>query len=127
MKSTRFKLHKTFTLVGTTGHAIAFTKGELTHVPKEMHADALAIGAVPEHELQEDVVRHAPVLSADERKELIFAAYTTLVEKNAREAFTGNGSPHIKAVAEITGFAVDAKERDATWTEFRQLTSDPDA
>lgn len=123
----KFKLHRTHTFVSVTGHAVQFVKGELTHVPKEMHKEVLSIGAVPETELQEEIERHAPVLTPEERKELIFAAFTTLVEKNERESFTGNGAPHGKAVATITGFSVDAKERDTLWAEFRQLHANPDA
>lgn len=124
----KFKLHKNFTFTSTSGHSIAFTKGELVHVPKELHHAVLSIGAVPETELQEDEVkRQEPTLSADERKEMVFAAFTALVEKNERESFTGSGSPHIRCVADITGFSVDAKERDAAWAEFRQLNASPDA
>jgi hypothetical protein len=64
------------------------------------------------------------VIDPAERKELVFAAFTTLVEKNERESFTGNGAPHAKYVAEIVGFSVDAKERDVLWAEFRQLKAD---
>lgn len=124
----KFQLHKNLTVTGRTGHSIAFVKGELVHVPKEMHQDVIAVGAIPESELPEDEVkRQEPTLSADERKEMIFAAFTTLVEKNQREAFTGNGSPHARCVTEITGFTVDAKERDLAWAEFRQLNASPDA
>jgi len=123
----RFLLNRNRTVASLSGHAIEFKKGELTHVPKEMWNDVIAIGAVPENEIQEEETIKQPVLSGDERKELIFAAFTALVEKNERESFTGNGSPHIRAVADITGFPVDAKERDALWSEFRQLNADPDA
>ena len=123
----KFVLNRNKTITSILGHAIEFKKGEPTHVPKEMWNDVIAQGAVPEEEIEEAVEKQAPVLTGPERKEMIFAAFTVLVEKNEREAFTGNGSPHIRAVADITGFAVDAKERDAMWTEFRQLHASPDA
>lgn len=123
----KFKLHKNLVVSSLLGHSVSFIKGELTHVPQEMYKDVLAVGAIPETELEEDEVKPAIVMGPEERKELIFAAFTTLVEKNERESFTGNGAPHGKAVATITGFSVDAKERDTLWAEFRQLHANPDA
>jgi hypothetical protein len=123
----KFILNRNKVVTSLLGHAIEFKKGEPTHVPKEMWNDVIAVGAVPEHEIEEEVVKQAPVLTGEERKEMIFAAFTVLVEKNEREAFTGNGSPHIRSLADITGFPVDAKERDTLWAEFRQLHANPDA
>jgi len=123
----KFVLNRNKVVTSTLGHAIEFKKGEPTHVPKEMWNDVIAVGAVPEDEIEEVIEKKAPVLTGEERKEMIFAAFTVLVEKNEREAFTGNGSPHIRAVADVTGFPVDAKERDTLWTEFRQLHANPDA
>jgi hypothetical protein len=124
----RFKLHKDKTVTSTLGHTVEFKKGELVHVPKEMWNEAVAVGAIPENELPDEETKKADqVLSADERKKLVFTAFTKLVEKNERESFTGNGAPHNKAVAETTGFPIDAKERDRLWAEFRQLNASPDA
>lgn len=123
----KFVLNRNKVISSTLGHSIEFKKGEPTHVPKEMWNDVIAVGAVPESEIEEVVEKKAPVLTGEERKEVVFAAFTVLVEKNEREAFTGNGAPHIRAVSDITGFAVDAKERDTLWTAFRQLHANPDA
>lgn len=124
----KFKLHKNLIVTSLFGHSVEFKKNELTHVPKEMYQDVIAKGAIPETELEDEpVAPKTESMSADERKEIVFAAFTTLVEKNEREAFTGNGAPHNKAVATITGFSIDAKERDALWAEFRQLHASPDA
>jgi len=123
----KFVLNRNKVITSTLGHSIEFRKGELTHVPKEMWNDVIAVGAVPETEIEEVEEKKAPVLTGPERKEMIFAAFTVLVEKNEREAFTGNGSPHIRSVADVTGFPVDAKERDTMWAEFRQLHASPDA
>lgn len=118
----RFVLHKNKTVTHTLGHSIEFKKGELVHVPKEMWDAVQAVGAIPESELPDDeIVKHDEPTDPNERKEQVFAAFAALVEKNERESFTGNGAPHGKAVANITGFAIDAKERDALWNEFRQL------
>ena len=120
----RFQLHRNKVVASKFGHTIEFVKGQLVHVPKEAWEEVVAVGAVPESELPEDEVRKAENnLSADERKELVFIAFTQLVEKNDRESFTGNGAPHAKVVSEITGFTIDAKERDALWSEFRQMNA----
>lgn len=120
-KAVKFVLHRNLTVPSTMGHTIEFKKGEPTHVPKEMWKDVQAVGAVPEDELDNDEVK-PPVIVIDpeDRKAMIFAAMKQIVEKGEREAFTGNGSPHAKVISEIAGFAIDAKERDAMWIEFRQ-------
>lgn len=123
----RFQLNRNRVVTSLLGHSIEFKKGELVHVPKEMYQDVIAVGAIPETEIEEVVEKKAPVLTGAERKEVVFQAFTALVEKNEREAFTGNGSPHIRAVADIAGFPIDAKERDVLWAEFRQLHANPDA
>lgn len=121
----RFMLHKDKVVATPHGHTIDFKKGVLTHVPKEAWAAVTAVGAIPESELPEDEVqKNDEPADPGERKEQIFAAFTQLVEKNERESFTGTGAPTGKAVSDIVGFSVDAKERDTLWAEFRQLGAD---
>lgn len=117
----KFQLHKNHTLNSTMGHTIEFKKGERVYVPKEVWKEAVAIGAIPETELPEEVLHTKDeVLDPEDRKAMIFAAMEQVVLKGDRESFTGNGSPHAKVISEIVNFAVDAKERDLMWNEFRQ-------
>ena len=117
----KFLLNRNRTITSLMGHSIAFKKGELTYVPKEMYADAVAAGAIPENELEEDEKPVAKTeLTADERKNAIFSAFAAIVEKNDRESFTGNGLPDAKVVSSLTGFTVSAAERATLWTEFKQ-------
>lgn len=116
-----FVMHRNMTVASTMGHTIEFKKGEPTHVPRELWKDVQAVGAVPADEMEEEEIKLPEVaLDPEDRKAMIFAAMTQIVEKGERESFTGNGSPHAKVVSEIVGFTVDAKERDAVWIEFRQ-------
>lgn len=120
-KAIQFVLNRNHTLSTVMGHTIEFKKGEATHVPKECWKEATAIGAVPADELPEDeIVEPEPVLDPEDRKAMIFAAMQDIVTRGVREEFTGNGSPHAKVVSEKVGFVIDAKERDAAWSEFRQ-------
>lgn len=117
----KFTLHKNLTVVGMCGLAVRFEKGVPTYVPKELYNDVLAKGAVSETELEDDTPEgKKPVVDPEERKVIIFKAFEEIVVGGRREDFTGNGSPHNRVVSEKAGFAVDAKERDKLWTEFRQ-------
>jgi len=121
----KFTLNRHKTIVGLNGRALRFEKDVALHVPPDMHKDALAAGAVPEDDLPEDeATKTAPPLTVDERKAAVFAAFEKLILKGERESFTGSGSPHNKAVAEITGFAANAKEISKYWDEFRQLNKE---
>lgn len=117
----KFVLNRNKTLVSTLGHAIAFVKGVPTYVPRELWPEAQAIGATPEAELPEEV--RAPSREPIDpalRREAIFAAFEQLVAAGKRETFTATGVPHAKALGMQMGFAIDNKERDALWLEYRQ-------
>jgi hypothetical protein len=86
-----------------------------------MWKDVRAVGGIPEDDLEEDEVKQPEtVLDPEDRKAMLFSAMEQVVTAGERESFTGNGSPHAKVISEIVGFTIDAKERDAVWTEFRQ-------
>lgn len=117
----KFVLNRTRTLSSTLGHTIEFTKGVAVHVPPEMWADVQAIGAIPEDELPE--VKLAETKEPADpvaRKAAIFAAFEALVLGGKRESFMGTGLPHAKALMAQMGFAIDNKERDVLWQEFKQ-------
>jgi hypothetical protein len=102
------------------GHSIAFTKGKPVYVPKVVQPDVIAVGAVPadgsDFVLEEDKTK-APVLPED-REPAIRAAIAMLKERNERGDFTAAGQPDAKAVAELTGFKVQAKEISVIWQKL---------
>jgi hypothetical protein len=116
----KFVLNRNHVLQSTLGHSIGFEKGVAVHVPKEMWNAALSIGASPEDDLPESVL--APTkepADPEERKAAIMAGFEQLVLSGKRENFTGTGVPHAKALVAQLGFAIDNKERDALWMEFK--------
>ena len=115
----KFTLNRNHILSSTSGHSIEFIKGELTHVPPGMYAEVMAIGALPEENLSEPT-ETASREPADPiaRKTAIFAGFEQMVLAKKRDAFTGTGVPHAKALTAQIGFAIDNKERDTLWAEF---------
>jgi hypothetical protein len=116
----KFVLNRNKTVVSTQGHAIEFKKGEPTHVPHALWAEVQAIGAVPEEELPEEK-RADTKEPADPvaRKKAIFAAFEQLILGAKRDSFMATGAPHAKALIAQMGFAIDNKERDVLWAEFK--------
>lgn len=116
----RFMLPRNRTIASTCGLSIEFKKGELHLVPPAMYGEVLAAGGVPETELTEEEMPKSaatPEALAD-REKAIFAAFETIAKRNTREDFTAGGMPHLSVLTNITGWAVAAKERDATWVKF---------
>ena len=121
----KFMLNRDRTLATTKGHTIEFKKGELVHVPPECYDEVIAIGAQPETELEEkeDTGPRRPDNELEVEKQ-VFDAFEALMLKNDREAFTAGGAPHPKALSAELGWSINAKERDALWTKFQQLSKD---
>lgn len=115
-----FVLNRNYTLGSTLGHTIEFKKGKAVHVPQELWSAAQGIGAQPADELPEVVVvgTKEPTDPAA-RKAAIFAAFEQLILGAKRDSFTGTGVPHAKALIGQMGFAIDNKERDILWQEFK--------
>lgn len=117
-------LNRDYVLTTTKGHAIAFKKGEPTHVPAAVYQDAIAIGAQPADGSDPNVLEDkkdskAPVDPA-ERNPLILAAIEKIVAGNERKDFTAAGSPTAKAVEREVGFDVDAREVATVWQEYHE-------
>jgi hypothetical protein len=109
------------------GHVIQFKKGEPTHVPPEMYREVVAVGGVPEEELDLDKPKgDGPQEPVDpvERKKAIMGAFEALVLRGKREDFTAGGQPHRKALTRELGWQVMDKERDPLWIEFNQAGKD---
>lgn len=113
---------RNMTVSSTSGRSQTFKKGEPTFAPPQMHAELIALGIVPEDDIEEDEVDTGPkepVLLQD-REAALFKTYEAMVLKGKREEFTGVGTPHLAALATYLGWSVAAKERDTTWAKFQQ-------
>lgn len=118
----KFVMHRNRTICSTSGHAIEFKKGELTHVPPAMYEEVMAAGAVPEEELDLEPKAGDEVVEPMEpkaRQAAIFAAFEKITLRGQREDFTASGAPHAKALSNILGWTIQNKERDAVWTAFK--------
>ena len=123
----KFAFQRARTVESVYGHVIHFEKGVPTHVPPEMYREVMAVGGVPEDEL--DLDKPAPVGPHEptdpvERKAAIFAAYEAIALRNKREEFTAGGQPHLKAIAKQLGWSIADKERDLSWAEFKTSGKD---
>lgn len=117
----KFTLHRDRVLASVLGLSVEFKKGVPTHVPPELHNEALAIGAEPEDELVEEKPATKTNEPADpnKRKEEIFAAFDMLALRNERTDFTAGGAPRDQALESVLGWKLSAKERDILWAEFK--------
>jgi len=121
----KFALNRDRILATTKGHTIEFKKGELTHVPPECYDEAIAIGAVPESEIEDDANTGPRRPESElELRQQVFAAFDAMVLKNEREDFTAGGAPHPKALSARLGWRIDAKERDTLWAAYQQRDKD---
>lgn len=119
----KFTMAVSKTVATPFGHAIRFEAGVPTHVPKECWRTVQEHGAVPEDQETVNAVPAAKPESPDDplvRAAKINEVFTTMVERNKREDFTGSGMPRVEVISQLAGFDVDAKERDTMWGEFVQ-------
>lgn len=112
-------LNRTFRLITTKGHTIAFVKGEPVYVPPMVQAEALAIGATFEDgsipEISEEPPKSGRPADPTKATEAIKEAILLLVTQNAREDFAASGAPKAEAVSRLVGFDVNKKEAAAVW------------
>ena len=122
-----FTLHRNHLLRTTKGVTIKFDANKPVYVPPVAVPDAVAIGAQPVgHEvdvLPDEVPVEVP-LTVGQRKERMFEAFQTLIDRNERNDFTASGSPNAKKVAAMVGFDVSINERNSLWDEFRQARAE---
>lgn len=120
----KFVFHRDRTVSSTSGHSIAFKKGEPTHVPPEMVRDVIAVGGVPEDETfdpdAEDKSKSTEPTDPEVRRSEAYAAFKVIVEGGKREDFTAGGQPHPKALKALLGWPLNGKERDALWVDFNK-------
>jgi hypothetical protein len=116
-------LNRNYTLVSFAGRVINFEKNKPVYVPPQCVKEALAIGAQGVDEkldILDPEAKEETAYTLDERLELIKATFPELEAANERESFTAQGVPTVGAIEAITGFDVNAKERDAAWTAYVQ-------
>lgn len=119
-------MNRNITISNTSGHCIAFKKGEPTHVPDGLVESAMARGAVPvEGETLPSVEepKVAPTPIGLQRKELIISAFETMIAKNERDAFSGAGLPKVAALNAELDFKVDVKEMRDLWRDYKAAVS----
>lgn len=124
----KFVMHRNRTISSTSGHAIEFVKGELTHVPPCMYEEVMAAGAVPEEELDLDPKTNPEIEEPQDpaaRQAALFGVFEKIALRGKREDFDASGAPHIKVVTKELGWdTIHSKERNAAWTAFKTKTED---
>lgn len=111
----KYTMHRDLTVVSKFGRAIAFKKGELTHVPDMCAAEVQAQGGVPEHVLDEPEASVLKEPQGTKRAAVLASAIKDMVLGGKREDFTASGAPQVAGLSQRVGFTVDTKERDAAW------------
>jgi len=118
-----FVLNRDYKLRSLTGHTISFEKGVPINIPQILVKEVVAIGAEATGE-RPDVLGPEVVAvvqpTGQDRAEAFFTAFEILIERNGRNDFTAQGSPHVKELSKLLGFDTDNKERDAMWQQYRE-------
>jgi hypothetical protein len=121
-----FTLNRSKTVASKSGHCVVFVKDVPTFVVPEMWPEVLAIGALSEGDIPEAIFvgnEKEPTDDAVRYAELK-AAVELLTLRNTREDFTAGGVPHLKPLADVLGWQVGAKERDAAVARMRASSGD---
>lgn len=120
----KFKLNRDLTIVSRFGHAVAFVKGEETHVPAEMAHEVIALGAVAvEGDVQfadQTVKASTEPNSPVERTDLIKLALADIEARGNRDDFGSTGTPKVKVVEALLKFDVTGKEIGELWSAHLQ-------
>jgi len=110
--------NRNVTISTATGHALSFKKDVPQLVPPIMRQELLQHGILPVNgdlpiEKEKDEEALPPI--GDERTEAIDGAIRRLVDENDRASFGASGVPHVRAIEDIIGYDINAKERDEAW------------
>lgn len=116
----KFTMFRNRTVATSRGHVIEFVKGVATHVPAECYDEVIAAGAIPEDELPDaEVAENAEPNDPAERRAAVFDAFDKIVLRNNRDDFAASGAPNAKALNNLLGWPVEAKERITTWNQYK--------
>jgi hypothetical protein len=122
-----FVLNRTYVLAGK-GYMIRFEKGVPTYVPPDMANEAVAIGAEcldgPIDVLGPEEVPEEQ-LSASDRSALLYKAFDTLIARNERDDFGGDGKPTVAAVKAVVGFSITKKELVSHYQQYIANKQEP--
>lgn len=117
------------TIVSVKGHTVFFPKGVPTYAPPAIHREVVEAGGEPVEAM--DDPRDPPKSTGpteptdpEVRATDIYAAVEMVVNKNSRDDFTANGSPHTNALSALVGWKVTADERDQAWAKFQRGKDD---
>lgn len=116
---------RNLTLSSVCGLSIELVKGEPRLCPPGMHDELLALGCVPETEIEEVVVEgkvNEPT-NLPARYTALCDAFEAVALRNKREEFNAVGVPHAAVLAKELGWTVNAKERDAAWAKWQNETA----
>lgn len=118
-----YVLNRNYTHRSLLGHSVEFKKGEPVFVPPILEKEVVAIGAQrvdgENPAVVEEVKKAEEVLSDEQRKEELYAAFDLIVERNDSGDFTAQGIPTVKAVEKIVGFNVEKKEVAESYAAYR--------
>lgn len=121
----KFTFARDRTISSTLGHCVFFPKGVATYAPPALHRAVMEAGGEPEDEMEDPrdpTAKTGPAEPTDPeaRGADIYAAIEMIVNKNNRDDFTANGSPHTKALSQLVGWKVTPDERDLQWAKFQR-------
>lgn len=122
------KLNRSYTLRTTRGHVIEFKKDKIVNVPRSIHEDALAVGAVFAEEKEQDKhvtrveaaanAKTKPEMDEYTRQKLMMDKIKEMVANNNRSDFSAAGKPNAKKMSSALGFDISSNERDTVWDKF---------
>ena len=121
-----FTLNRDLLINSALGHAVDFKKDISTFVPPVLWKEVMDLGAVPDDDLPipEFTADRKTPSNPQDRYNSIKEAIEHLTLKNSRGDFNAGGTPHLSAIANRMGWAIDAKERDAAITRMKSADAD---
>lgn len=128
----KMKLSRDFVLTTTLGHSIQFVKGQDTHVPQSVVAQALSIGAelITNSDKETVVAETIDIPNVKTRPADQRAYYDELIKafkimeamdaegKLERGAYTAAGQPSVLAVSNLVGYNTFSKDIAVAWAEY---------
>lgn len=117
----------------TSGHLIRFEPDVPKFVPDVVYNEALAVNILPVEgaiESQDSAADMRPIrveIVGLLRDAMILKAIEDLVTRNDQKDFDGGGRPKIPSINDLTGLALNAKERETFWEKFKELRANGEA